>query len=122
MRDNQDCHFGAKELLSPIQKALVVGSGGTLSYYAILLALAWASSHFHSDAGLILMMVISVPLLPGAIPGGLLSLFLEAVGIRGFGFHDTGFGVSCLVSAPLVNSYLSWLWIKRKVDANSKAL
>ena len=62
---------------------MMVGIGGTLAYYAILFAIAFASSHFNSDAGMKIMMGLSFPLFPGMLPGGLLSLRL------GFGFNDT---------------------------------
>ena len=96
------------------RKAIVVGGGGTLVWYAVLLVLAWASSHFNSDAGLKIMIGLSLPLFPGMIPGGLFSVLLSVLGINGFGFHDIGFAVCSLISAPVVNSYLTYLWIKRR--------
>jgi len=92
-------------------KALVIGVGGTLVYYVLLLAVAFVSSHFDSDGGLKFMIVMALPVIPGMVPGGLLSLLL------GFGFHETGFSIGCLISAPLVHSYLAYLWINRRTSA-----
>ena len=99
---------------------MILGVGGTLAYYAILLAIFLVSSYFNSDAGMKIAFAISLPLFPSMIPGCLFSVLLAFLGVNGFGgFHDTGFAVCPLISAPLVNSCVAYVWIKRRAMARA---
>jgi len=94
-------------------RALTFGGGGTLGYYALILSSVVVFEHFKSDVGLLLAFVLFLPLFPSMIPGCLVSVLLAFLGVRGFsGFHDTGFTICPLISAPFVNSYIAYLWMR----------
>jgi hypothetical protein len=96
--------------MNPKRRAATIGVGGTLAayllgYFALRLTLA-----INPQADPLPLLLILTPLLPGMIPGGLIALPFG-------GFHSTSFAVGCLISAPIVNAYFVYLWMKWRIQA-----
>jgi hypothetical protein len=104
-------------MFGPIQKAAIVGGGGTVVYCALLVAVAFAVGRSDSDGGMALLFGLSAPIIPSCMPGLIAGMALTFLGVRGFGVDDLGGAVLCLISAAVVNAYLYYLWIKHRALA-----
>lgn len=87
-----------------------------MAYGAIVLALARLSRHFDSAVGFLALMAVAAPLIPAAVPGMLLSIFLAFLGFESFAAHGSRFIILPLISTPLINSFFVYILIKRKQD------
>jgi hypothetical protein len=85
-----------------------------LADYAFVLAVLLLVKHFNEDAALLAVGALVLPLLPGMMPGGLMSIVLAFLGFQSFGFHCARFDVFPLISAPVINTGFAYIYIKRK--------
>ncbi len=115
-------NIGAGMFMNPVRKALLIGIGGTLTYYFLLALLLsaqdgpdWSAHVFRYQLINFLGEVLLIPLIPGAIPGVVTLGVLNYLAITniGFGVHDGGLIVGGATSAPFVNSWFAYLWLKR---------
>lgn len=100
------------------RRAVTIGAGGTLCYYAVAVGLAAIFEHFKSGVGLMIAFVMFMLMFPSMIPGGLVSVLLALLGVRGFGgFHEMGFTLCPVICAPFVNAYVVYRWLRHKATA-----
>lgn len=100
--------------MGPIRKAAVVGGGATVVYCGVVIAFAIAINRSNTFGGTKLLLGLCVPIIPSCMPGLIAGLALTFLGVRGFGVDDLGGAVLCLISAPVVNAYLYYLWIRHR--------
>jgi hypothetical protein len=104
-------------LISLKHRAVLIGGGSTIAYSAVLTVLLLAGSRTNSDALTKIAIALFIPLFPSMLPGCLISVLMAFLGVKGFdGFHDNAFPVFPVISAPLVNSYIAYRWIKRRQE------
>jgi hypothetical protein len=100
-------------------KALIVGGGGTLAYFGVLVAIELIAEHlgFESKDTLVVGLI---PLVPSMIPGLLVDWVISfSPGSRYDNVHGFGFIAPPLLSAPIVNAYLAYIWMRRRAIAKS---
>jgi hypothetical protein len=102
-------------------KSVVIGVGGTLVYYGMVYLTTlgmpgadWTAHRVRYDAFQFLGEALVVPLIPGALPGLLVAAVLARLGIIGGGFHDGGWFIASVISAPLVHAGIANCWLKRR--------
>lgn len=97
-------------------RALAAGSGVTLTYYAIGFGILVGLEHrLRPGAGQWIALALFAPLIPGMLPGFLLSVTLLFLGVQGFeGTHDRLFPMFPMLTPPLLHSYAVYRWMRRK--------
>jgi hypothetical protein len=89
-----------------LYRSLIFRIGGTFAYVALAFLVAWGASLIRFDLSEMIVAFLCFPLLPGAIPGGVIGALM------GSGFHDGGAIIGALISTPLVNSWFCYLFLK----------
>jgi hypothetical protein len=91
--------------------AAIYGGGGTVVYAGLIVGLLFFGDRFQSDTLMFGCMILSTPLMPGMVPGGLFG---------DWGFHGNSFLVGALISVPLVNTGLCYVWLKSREIRKSR--
>ncbi len=105
-------------------KSAAIGVGGTVAYYGLfyLVTLAtpgadWTEHLTRYRVMNFLGEAMLVPLVPGALPGVVVTIILGSLGIFDTSWrspHDGQWLIPCAISAPLVHAYLASRWLKRR--------
>lgn len=111
-------------------KSLVIGVGGTLVYYGLLYLITLAEPGADWTAHMVRYKVceflgaaLLIPLIPGAVPGLIVTFLLARFGAieGGSSPHDGPWLIPCGISAPLVHEYFVSLWLKRRDRLKTEA-